>query len=97
MNLITGVFNAPRPGRYLFSLSGIVNIGDSKVDIHLNGAMIGSSYGTTNFGTTFSLNSVMDLKMGDIVTLFLRAGSIHDNPYTYTHFVGVLLEEDLIF
>ena len=96
MNLATGVFTAPRPGRYLFSLSGIVNVGGTIVDIHLNGVRMGSSYGTTNFAATYSLDSIMDLKVGDIVTLVLRSGSIYDSGL-YTHFVGLILEEDLIF
>ena len=95
MNLATGVFTAPRPGRYLFSLSGIVNVPDTRVDIHLNGDIKGTSYGTTSLGT-HSLDSIMDLKVGDIVTLVLRSGSIYDSGL-YTHFVGLILEEDLIF
>ena len=97
MNLATGVFTAPRPGRYLFSLSGIVTTGETQVDIHLNGVRMGSSYGTTNRAATYSLDSIMDLKVGDVVTLILKATSIYDDSRQYTHFVGVLLEEDLIF
>ena len=96
MNLATGVFTAPRPGRYLFILSGIVNAATTHVDIHLNGVMMGSSYGTATY-ETYSLDSIVDLKVGDIVTLILRDGSVHDSGQQFTHFVGVLLEEDLIF
>ena len=94
MNLATGVFTAPRPGRYLFSLSGLVETAFTHVDVYVNGAKIGTAFGSTNWAATYSLHSVLDLKIGDVVVLMLRnGGHIHGDN---SHFIGILLEEDFI-
>ena len=95
MNLATGVFTAPKSGIYLFSLSGINESEATRVYIYLNGVRFGASYGRVQHDT-YSLHSTLNLKIGDQITIMLGTGAIYDNMI-YTHFVGVLLEEDLIF
>ena len=95
MNLATGVFIAPRPGRYFFSFSGLSKIENTPVYIYLNGVRFGASYGV--FSTeTYSLQSTLSLQMGDQITLMLAVRATYENAQLlFTHFTGILLEEDI--
>jgi hypothetical protein len=46
---------------------------------------------------TFALQSTLELKEGDQITLFLVVGGIYDSAAYYTNFVGWLVEEDNVF
>jgi hypothetical protein len=96
MNPSTGIFTAPRPGKYFFDYSGIADLGTSnaaRVDFQLNGARIAQAYSHTTFDT-FAHQATLELKEGDQIRLFLVAGAI--NGY-HTTFVGWLVEEDDVF
>jgi hypothetical protein len=97
MNPSTGIFIAPRPGKYFFDYSGIADVTQgtnaARVDFQLNGARIAQAYSHTTYDT-FAHQSTLELKEGDQITLFLVAGAI--NGYLTT-FVGWLVEEDDVF
>ena len=59
---------------------------------------IGSTFlGKTGTYITGSLNANLKLKVGDEVTLILSGGGVVlDDSRYFTHFMGMLLEEDLV-
>ena len=94
MNLATGTFTAPSPGRYFFSLSGIANLNMTRVQLQLNDVTIGTAWGEMA-SNTFSLQSTLSLKKGDRITLVLANGGVSDTASSQqTHFTGMLIEED---
>ncbi len=97
MNTATGTFVAPRAGKYFFAFSGVSysdNSFDSYIQLQLNGVGVGRCMGNDLF-ETFSLQSVLQLRTGDQIRLYLQAGTIYDNDNHQTHFVGFLLEESV--
>lgn len=99
MDLKTGVFSVPTAGVYFFTFSGLRGVDDkSSMQIHLqvNGQTVGTAY-SAETGTvaserhvTVSLQSTLELKRGDKVSLFLHWGNLF---YLANHFSGVLLQE----
>jgi hypothetical protein len=101
MNPLTGIFIAPRPGKYFFGFSGIANTIQgthaARVDLQLNGVRIAQGYSYTTLDT-FAHQSTLELKKGDQIRLFLVVGAIVDaTGYQHTTFVGWLVEEDDVF
>jgi hypothetical protein len=100
MDPSTGIFTAPRPGKYFFGFSGIANTIQgthaARIDLQLNGVRIAQGYSYTTLDT-FSHQSTLELNKGDQITLFLAVGAIHDSYSYYTNFVGWLVEEDDVF
>ena len=98
MNAAAGTFIAPRSGKYFFSASGLSldSTSDGNVVLQLNGAFIGRGSGNGQY-ETFSIQSTLQLNMGDQVRLYLKDGTLHDTSDHATHFVGFLLEESDVF
>ena len=92
-----GTFTVPKNGIYSMSYSGLGMDGSTRVFLRLNGADLVSAFAISKYGT-YSMDLVMELKVGDKVTTFLKEGSVGDaSCYYNTHFSGTLLEETLAF
>jgi hypothetical protein len=96
----------PTPGIYHFSFSGLRAAANHFVHVTLqvNGKRFGSAYSGTPESnkvpyrpTSLSLQSVLELRRGDQVRLFLEAGAIGaETPcQDCVHFSGMLLTEYL--
>lgn len=102
MDLRSGVFTAPRPGIYHFSLTGMSHhssYGHLEVGLLLNGVAVGNAWASSSGADdrTFSLQSVLHLKTGDRIWLSIQSASnadLYDSGGHYTHFTGWLSQED---
>ena len=98
INETTGSFTAPREGFYHFSLCGIKNESRSRalaVDFKLNGMTQRTAYGEVFciYTTTYSIQATIKMHKGDILDVFLIAGTMLDNSnYHWTHYIGFLIE-----
>ena len=100
MDLSSGIFTAPRSGQYFFSFSGHSVNGNTHAGLYRNNVIVGDSYGRTQ-RTTLSMESILNLQKGDKITIKISWGDIYDNASSdygpYTHFTGMLMEENLYF
>ena len=94
MNPSTGIFTAPRPGKYFFTYSGISSADNSHIELHLNGVLLGKAYSVQTL-ETFSHHATLQLSQGDQIRLFLKTGSVFGNHELFTSFVGILIEQDV--
>jgi hypothetical protein len=94
---LSGMFVAPKSGRYFFSFSGISD-GNifARVELQLKTETVDwSKVGALK--QTYSLQSTLELAKGNQIRLMLLEGAIHDGKNRiYTHFVGQLLEEEIL-
>ena len=103
MNISSGIFTVPRDGIYFFSFNGLKSASAIPIYLNLmvNGFIAGSSFtGATEDYFTVSLSSTLHLTNGDQVYLKLNNVGILDESASagpYTHFSGMLLQEDLSF
>jgi len=100
MNIGTGVFKAPKAGTYSFNFSGTRhdisgNSNQGFIRLRLNGSTIGSDSLGKSSSYACSIDVILKLKVGDEITVVLTAGTLYDDADHYTHFTGMLLEEDL--
>lgn len=99
LNEKTGIFTAPKTGVYRFwfncKKTGIE--APLHIDLRVNGANVANAYGHHTW-TPVSFHSVVKLKTGDEVHLFLFGdGEIYDDNTPDTQFSGWLVDEELIF
>ncbi|XP_046643658.1 uncharacterized protein LOC124328873 isoform X2 [Daphnia pulicaria] len=106
MNLQTGIFTAPKPGKYFFSVSGKAGFPASstwiflRINLYKNSEYVGFCFSdeiSASQFETFSLESTLDLRKGDTISLKI----VEQGPGVYLrgggsfHFTGWLLEEDI--
>ncbi|KAI9561382.1 hypothetical protein GHT06_012339 [Daphnia sinensis] len=108
MNLQSGIFTAPRTGKYFFTFSGLAKFPgissheDFYCGLHKNGNHLDIKCHADKDGVgyeyeTFSLQSTLPLQVGDQIWMEIDAMSpgVFLNGYHFTHFSGWLLEEDI--
>jgi hypothetical protein len=96
MNLTTGVFTAPTSGRYQFTFNANSYSDYNYCHLRVNGNKMGISY-TVSKSNNMPMSIVLSLQNGDQVDMVLQQGTLFDNSNYFTHFSGILLEEDLTF
>ena len=104
-NLTSGVFTVPINGIYIFQFSALKESTAHTLAIRLqvNGENVGSAYTSKSIsepkvkGTeeSISLSASLRLAAGDKVNL-RNYGALYDDHNHYTHFIGWLVEEDLM-
>ena len=100
LDLKTGMFTAPVPGVYFFSFDGYSNSYEGRVHLQKNGVTVGQSYDYDHnyYSQQLHLTSILQLVAGDKIQVNLRSGQIYeDGNGHYTHFVGMLLNDDVIW
>jgi hypothetical protein len=106
MNLVSGVFTAPVKGRYQFTFNALSSKNDNDKNIVAqmrvnNDDRIGNLYSSASDILLSISGVVVSLEKGDKVYVWLVNGKLYDSNLEnkfgrYTHFSGILLEEDLV-
>jgi hypothetical protein len=97
----SGIFVAPKTGKYLFAYSGLSEVKSvARVELQVktdtkDWSRVGQAWGGLEV-QTFSLQSILELDKGNQIRLMLLEGAIRDHASHYTNFSGQLLEEDII-
>ncbi len=99
-NMKENTFTAPKGGIYEFNFKGMKNgeLTYLVVALRLNGKPVANAWAESiknhDFYTPFYLHSVLKMKKGDRIDLFMKQGTLLDDQYQNTHFTGKLLFED---
>ena len=98
----SGIFLAPKSGKYFFAYSGISEDSNVRVELQVktsetaNWTKVGQAHGDRGYNT-FSLQAIFDLAKGNQIRLLLADGHIYEQiDNRYTNFVGHILEEEII-
>ena len=98
----SGLFVAPKPGKYFFAYSGLSEGGShARVDLQVktdaaDWTKVGQALGQAGYNT-YTLQATFDLAEGNQIRLLLVGGQLHDTDFNqYTSFVGHILEEEIV-
>ena len=96
----SGIFTAPKSGKYFFTFSGISERNaEARVDLQVktdtaDWTKVGEALAGEGY-RTYSQQATFDLTKGNQIRLLLMSGVIHDTN-SYTSFVGHILEEEIV-
>jgi hypothetical protein len=99
----SGLFVAPKSGKYFFAFSGLSSKDlhvrvefQMKTGVNWNWIKIGQVFGQKNY-QTLTIQNILQLGRGDQIRLLLQAGVLFsDTPHgPLTSFSGWLMEEDI--
>lgn len=101
-NIKENTFTAPKGGIYEFnfkgSKNGIFTYAYLAIALRLNGDPVAYAWAESvknhNFFTPFFLHSVLKMKKGDQIDLFMKEGVLFDDQNQNTHFTGKLVFEE---
>ena len=96
MNIATGVFTAPKAGRYFFGFSSHAQVANTIARMQLNGNIILSGF-ATGIGDNAPMQATLNLAKGDQISVLLERGSFYEDNKGESLFTGYMLEEDLVF
>ena len=97
----SGIFVAPKSGKYFFTCSGMSDVSSSvRVEMQVKNDTVDWSRVTIGNGVGnyqgYSIQATMELAKGNQIRIFLVEGVAHDNEFRYTNFVGQLIEEEIV-
>jgi len=95
MNADSGVFTAPATGAYYFTFSAVAGSPETRVQLELNGANVGSAFGSEKYDA-MALVRIINVHKGDAVSLDLLLGGSLLVDYGAT-FTGRLLPSNSIY
>ena len=96
----SGIFVAPKSGKYFFTLSGNSEGSNARVEMQIKNDIadwtrVGQGY-AQHGQTVYMLQATLELAKGNQIRIMLLEGQVQDNEKSYTNFIGQLIEEDII-
>ena len=97
----SGIFVAPKSGKYFFTCSGMSDVSSSvRVEMQVKNDTVDWSRVTIGNGVGnyqgYSIQATMELAKGNQIRILLLDGIAHDNIFRYTNFIGQLIEEEIV-
>ena len=99
----SGLFVAPKTGKFFFILSGISDVNAAvRVEIQIKTDTVDWTRVTQGNGISpggyqgYAIEATMELAKGNQIRILLVEGASHDNIFRYTNLVGQLIEEEIV-
>jgi hypothetical protein len=97
----SGIFVAPKTGKYFFTHSGMSDINSNvRIEMQVKTDTVDWTRITQGVGNggfqAYSIQATVELVRGNQIRLLLGEGAAHDTQFRYTNFVGQLIEEEIV-